>query len=454
MSRRAARHAARAGGASMRGAIAVLLVLSLARPLGCASTPTAADPKSPDPTSAPAPQTKSDPAPAPGGTSPTGRERVDSAVESMIVGAMIGAIFGPIGAAARRGRTRRVRRGHRRRAALRRSEPGGRTRLRGGSRGRDGARDRDRDREAGRARGRDRGGAEAAGGAAEADRPRREGCAQAEQAAATGDRDERRASVGSAPTRRSRRRSATCPPRSSRRSRARSRRASGATTSEIEVVARSLDADRDGAPEEVRYLDPKTGVIVRKEEDRDYDGRIDAWTRYEAAARRRDRARHRRRRQGRRVAELRRATAAWPRARSIATPTARATPSTSTQGDSLVEERHDGELGREARSRRLLPGAQARAAAEEDLDHDGAHRHLDATSQTPATREVVARRARHRAATARPTPSRPTSRSPASRCLEAARRGQERRRHDRRESVYENGKLKQRQISDPDLMPL
>jgi CheY-like chemotaxis protein len=50
----------------------------------------------------------------------------------------------------------------------------------------------------------------------------------------------------------------------------------------IEVLARSLDADRDGAPEEVRYHDQKTGVILRKEEDRDYDGRIDTWVRYDA----------------------------------------------------------------------------------------------------------------------------------------------------------------------------
>jgi antitoxin component YwqK of YwqJK toxin-antitoxin module len=50
----------------------------------------------------------------------------------------------------------------------------------------------------------------------------------------------------------------------------------------IEVLERTLDADRDGKPEEVRYHDEKTGAIVRKEEDRDYDGRIDSWTRYEA----------------------------------------------------------------------------------------------------------------------------------------------------------------------------
>ena len=49
-----------------------------------------------------------------------------------------------------------------------------------------------------------------------------------------------------------------------------------------QVLARSLDADRDGAPEEIRYHDGESGVIVRKETDRDYDGKIDAWTLYEA----------------------------------------------------------------------------------------------------------------------------------------------------------------------------
>jgi hypothetical protein len=50
------------------------------------------------------------------------------------------------------------------------------------------------------------------------------------------------------------------------------------------VLARSLDADRDGHPEEVRYLDEKTAQLVRVDEDRDYDGRFDVWIRYEGNA--------------------------------------------------------------------------------------------------------------------------------------------------------------------------
>ena len=49
---------------------------------------------------------------------------------------------------------------------------------------------------------------------------------------------------------------------------------------ELEVERRSLDADRDGRPEEVRYLDPETGALLRAEQDLDFDGRIDAWKTY------------------------------------------------------------------------------------------------------------------------------------------------------------------------------
>ena len=47
----------------------------------------------------------------------------------------------------------------------------------------------------------------------------------------------------------------------------------------IRAARRSLDADRDGKPEEVRYFDEQ-GQYVRKEEDRDYDGKMDAWSTY------------------------------------------------------------------------------------------------------------------------------------------------------------------------------
>src|SRR5262245_27084297 len=51
---------------------------------------------------------------------------------------------------------------------------------------------------------------------------------------------------------------------------------------EMEVVRRTLDADSDGRPEEVRYSDPQTQALLRAEQDLDYDGVIDAWKTYSA----------------------------------------------------------------------------------------------------------------------------------------------------------------------------
>lgn len=46
----------------------------------------------------------------------------------------------------------------------------------------------------------------------------------------------------------------------------------------------SLDADRDGNTEIVRWLDPESMLTVRQVEDRNYDGVQDAWTDYEWGA--------------------------------------------------------------------------------------------------------------------------------------------------------------------------
>jgi hypothetical protein len=53
---------------------------------------------------------------------------------------------------------------------------------------------------------------------------------------------------------------------------------------ELRVIVRTLDADEDGNPEQVRYFDAQTGVFLRKEQDRDYDGKLDATSIYEAGA--------------------------------------------------------------------------------------------------------------------------------------------------------------------------
>ncbi len=49
---------------------------------------------------------------------------------------------------------------------------------------------------------------------------------------------------------------------------------------EIEVSRQILDADRDGRPEEIRYLEPRSRVLLRAEQDRDFDGMIDTWDTY------------------------------------------------------------------------------------------------------------------------------------------------------------------------------
>jgi len=52
-------------------------------------------------------------------------------------------------------------------------------------------------------------------------------------------------------------------------------------TQDLPVVRRSLDADGNGRPEEIRYFDVETNALLRREEDRDLDGNTDAWSRYE-----------------------------------------------------------------------------------------------------------------------------------------------------------------------------
>ncbi|MCZ6783457.1 MAG: hypothetical protein O7G30_09120, partial [Proteobacteria bacterium] len=48
----------------------------------------------------------------------------------------------------------------------------------------------------------------------------------------------------------------------------------------VNLLRRTLDADRDGHPELVRYVDAETGHLFRQEEDRNYDGVTDAWSDY------------------------------------------------------------------------------------------------------------------------------------------------------------------------------
>jgi hypothetical protein len=49
----------------------------------------------------------------------------------------------------------------------------------------------------------------------------------------------------------------------------------------LHLVRRHLDVDHDGRPEEVRYVDAASGVVIRSEHDLDFDGELDAWVSYE-----------------------------------------------------------------------------------------------------------------------------------------------------------------------------
>ena len=50
---------------------------------------------------------------------------------------------------------------------------------------------------------------------------------------------------------------------------------------ELQLVRKRLDVDGDGAPEEIRYEDPNSGQTVRVERDTDFDGTLDDWVTYE-----------------------------------------------------------------------------------------------------------------------------------------------------------------------------
>jgi hypothetical protein len=219
---------------------------------------------------------------------------------------------------------------------------------------------------------------------------------------------------------------------------------------ELTVTRLSLDADRDGSPELVRYVDPKTGAMLFKEEDRDYDGRIDARTRYEGGL----------------VASIERDNNGDGRADEWQT-YGRAGTMTSREVDrdydgardafyefeagSLAVERHLGKTGKLERAvyyenRRL-------ARAEEDLDRDGA---VDTWTHFAAggDREVVSRVEKDSAKRGKPDTFETYAQQGGKTVL--TRREEDKNGDGAVDvvSIYENGKLKERQILDPELLPL
>jgi len=53
---------------------------------------------------------------------------------------------------------------------------------------------------------------------------------------------------------------------------------------ELRVVRLVLDADGDRHPELIRYVDRRSGKLLRQEEDRNFDGVIDSWWQFESGA--------------------------------------------------------------------------------------------------------------------------------------------------------------------------
>ncbi len=219
---------------------------------------------------------------------------------------------------------------------------------------------------------------------------------------------------------------------------------------DLELLKLSLDADRDGKPEQVRYFDAKTNEMVRKELDRDYDGNIDAWHTY-----RNNRLSHRiLDSDGDGRADI------WEEYEQDRM-TSRTSDRDADQvrdafyrytGDSLVEELHDtnndGKIDRAIRYEQ-----RRRVSAEEDRNHDG---QMDTwiTFRAAGRVELVSRIERDSKYRGKPD------------VFETYETDGEQSVLVMREedvtgdgkiditSIYENGKLVRREIADPSLVPL
>ncbi len=220
---------------------------------------------------------------------------------------------------------------------------------------------------------------------------------------------------------------------------------------EIDVVARSLDADRDGNPEEVRYHDARTGRILRKEEDKNYDGTIDTWNSYESGV----------------LSEIQKdnnedgEADEWqrygPDGRMAAREVDRNYDGTRDaffvyEDGSLVEERHDGDSDGSV-DRVVRYERRALVRSEEDLSQDG---RMDTWTyfETLGGEEVIVRIEKDTSGDGKPDTFETYEQI-------AGKPTLKQREEDKNgdgtidiRSVYENGKLKQREISDPALVPL
>lgn len=218
----------------------------------------------------------------------------------------------------------------------------------------------------------------------------------------------------------------------------------------IQVTRGVLDADRDGVPEQIRFFEPGSMLLLRLEQDSNFDGKLDIWNTYangELVARVRDTS-------GDGNADV------WEQYEGN-----RMTQRTIDRdqdgvadafyvygGEILVEERHDanndGIVDRQISYQNLF-----RVRAEEDRDQDG-NMDVWTTYGVSHGKEVVERVEQATKGSGPPdrieTYETSTGTSQLSK-LEEDRNG------DGTVDVtshYENGKLVQREISDPELAPL
>jgi hypothetical protein len=225
----------------------------------------------------------------------------------------------------------------------------------------------------------------------------------------------------------------------------------GPDTKKQTVIARSLDADRDGHPEEVRYFDEKSGQLLRIEDDRDYDGRIDSWTTYtNGAVTERDLDENH---DGK--------PDVWEHyqngvmtAREVDRDGNGAKDAFYTyQGGSLVEERHDqngdGKIDRivHYQDRRLV-------SVEEDRNHDGKMDTWSTYGTGPKGEEVVVRVEKDTKGTGKPDTFETYAQEDGKTVL--VKREEDVNGDGKIDitSLYEKGKLVKREIADPALTPL
>jgi hypothetical protein len=217
------------------------------------------------------------------------------------------------------------------------------------------------------------------------------------------------------------------------------------------VVTRGvLDADHDGIPEQIRFFDPETKVLLRKEEDSNFDGALDTWSTYQGAnlvERRRD-------------SNTDGSVDIWEKYAN-----ARMTDRTVDRdhdriadafyqyaGGVLVEERHD--LNNDnVVDRRIAYQNLFRSYAEEDRDRDGS---MDVwtTYGVSQGKEVVVRV--ERASTGSGAPDSIETYDTSSGTSILVKREEDR---DGDGSIdvisrYKNGKLVQREVTNADLAPL